>query len=128
MVHKTLNLRRGGAALRVAFSFDEPAHVEEFNSRMADCKKMEKLLNEKRTVAAAELYFKAIEALYTLVMGEDTAKAVIQYFGDDMLGMVSTINPIMSKEIDPAVQRASVRNREKARRKFLKDQKKRLRA
>ena len=128
MVHKTLNLRRGSAALRVAFSFDEAAHVEEFNSRMADCVKMERLLKEKRTVAAAELYGKAIEALYVLVMGEDTAKAVIQYFGDDMLEMVSTINPIMVKEIYPAVQRASVRNREKARRKFLKEQKKRLRA
>ena len=128
MVHKTLNLRRGGAALRVAFSFDEAAHVEEFNSRMADCEKMERLLNEKRTVAAAELYGKAIEALYALVMGEDTAKAVIQYFGNDMLEMVSTINPIMVKEIDPAVQRASVRNRERARRKFSKEQKKRLRA
>ena len=128
MVHKTLNLRRGGAALRVAFSFDEAAHVEKFNSCMANCVKMERLLKEKRTVAAAELYGKAIEALYTLVMGEDTAKAVIQYFGDDMLEMVSTINPIMVKEVYPAVQRASVRNREKARRKFLKEQKKRLRA
>ena len=128
MVHKTLNLRRGGAALRVAFSFDEAAHVEEFNSRMADCVKMERLLKEKRTVAAAELYGKTIELLYTLVMGEDTAKAVIQYFGEDMLLMVSTINPIMVKEIYPAVQRASVRNRKKARRKFLKEQKKRLRA
>lgn len=128
MVHKSLNLKRGGAALRVAFSFDESAHVEEFNSRMTDCVKMERLMKEKRTVAAAELYGKAIEALYALVMGEDTAKAVIQYYGDDMLEMISVINPIIVKYIYPAVQRASVRNREKARKKFLKDQKKRLRA
>ena len=127
MVHKTLILRRGGAALRVSFSFDESQHVEDFNSRMTDCVRMERIMKEKGTTAAADLYGKAIEALYTLVMGEETAKAVFQYYGDDAVSMVSTINPIIIKDILPAVQRASVRNREKARKKFLKDQKKRLR-
>lgn len=128
MVHKILVLRRGGAALRVAFSFDESAHVEDFNSRMTDCVRMERMMKENGTIAAADLYGKAIEALYALVMGEDTAKAVIQYYGDDMIEMISVINPIIVEDVYPAVQRASVRNREKARKKFLKDQKKRLRA
>lgn len=128
MVYKTLNLRRGGAALRVSFSFDEASHVEEFNSRMADCVRMERLMKEKGTIAAADLYGRAIEALYTLVMGEETTKAVMQYYGDDVVSMVSTINPIMINDILPAVRRASVSNREKARKKFLKEQKKRLRA
>lgn len=128
MVHKTLILRRGGAALRVAFSFDESAHVEDFNSRMTDCVRMERMMKENGTIAAADLYGKSIEALYTLVMGEETAKAVFQYYGDDVVSMVSIINPVIIKDILPAVRRASVRNREKARKKFLKDQKKRLRA
>lgn len=128
MVHKTLNLRRGGAALRVTFSFDESAHVEDFNSRMTDCVRMEHMMKEKGTIAAADLYGKSIEALYALVMGEETAKAVFQYYGDDVVSMVSAINPIIVEDVLPAVQRASVRNREKARKKFLKDQKKRLRA
>lgn len=125
MMRKTLYLWKGDTALRVPVRFDESAHVEDFNSRMSDCAKMERLIREKRTDAAASLYGAAIEALYRLVFGEDWAGVIVKWYGGDALSMVKAVNPFISRTVLAAVMRASARNRKQAKRAFLKAQRRR---
>lgn len=121
MFCKMLTLKQKNNMLRVPVRFDEN-QVEEFNRRMNDVIKSEREMKREQTQAAAESYGKCIKALYNLVFGVAQAGAIEGFYGDDVLLMVSTINPFIVSKVLPAVRRASARNTEKAKREFLKNQ------
>lgn len=123
-MRKDLILRGASGELRIPVRFDETQHVEEFFSKMAHVVKMERLLKEKQTSAAAQLYGASIEMLYQFVFGADMARAIEAFFGDDMFRMITAVNPFILGHVLPAVRAASTRNMRRKRKTFTKDQKK----
>lgn len=123
----TLVLKGRAGELRVPVTFDEREHVEEFFRRMADAARMERLMKDKQTSASAQLYGQAVMALYALVFGEEGARTIEAFHGEDMLSMVSVVNPFIVRRVVPAVQRASQKNREREKKAFLRARKEALR-
>lgn len=123
-MRKDLILRGESGELRIPVCFNEAQHVEEFFSKMAHVVKMERLLKEKQTSAAAQLYGASIDMLYQLIFGADMTRAIKAFFGDDMFRMVTIVNPFILSHVLPAVRAASAKNMKRKRAAFVKGQKK----
>lgn len=127
MIAKTLTLRLNGSTLCVRVRFDETAHIEDFERLLTACVLHERAMSGPDAHAAAELYGKAIEALYGLIFGSEWLRVILAWFGEEKREMVSQINPFVIGTVIPAVRRASARQREQAKKAFLKSQKKAVR-
>lgn len=123
----TFTARGQAGMLRVPVNFDERGHVGDFFARMVDVVRMERLMKEKRTSASAQLYGQAVLALYVLVFGEEWARTIEAFFGEDMMGMVEAVNPFIMRRVFPAVNQASGKNRKQEKRAFLRARKRAVR-
>ena len=124
MINNHLTLHLNGSTLRVRVRFDEAARIDEFERLLNACIRHERAMKGPEAHAAAELYGKAIKALYGLVFGDEWARIIFAWFGEEVREMVTQINPFILKTVIPAVRRASAKQREQTRKAFLKSQKK----
>ena len=122
MVSRTIKLRNGMAEMQLRIRFDSAAHVAEFYQRLNDVVRYESIMKEQATSASADMYGRAIINLYELIFGEDATRSIEAWFGDNVLGMVSQINPIISKYIEPDVVKCSAERRRKMVRDFKRTQ------
>lgn len=127
MVRHTLHLKNGNTSMRLRVKFDSAAHVERFCTLSAKVFSAEKRMKELGSTEACDQYGAAIMALYELVLGTEEARGVERWFGQNVLGMVSQINPFIRQKVMPDVEKCSAVNRERMRRKFVKQQKRAMR-
>ena len=123
MVRRTLNLQNGRDRQKLYFEFNTEAHMEEFNRLHAEVIKAELAMKKDGTSTAAEQYGTALMAFYRLIFGEANARALEAWYGDNVLGMISEINPFIRSVVLPDVERCSATRAAHMRREFLRKQK-----
>ena len=127
MVKRELRLEHNGQKLRVPVKFDTQAHIGDFDAYLNACIRWEHAMKEHPSDKADEAYGRAIMSLYTLVFGEQWAKTIETFFGEDALAMVQAVNPYILQRVVPDVRKVSVMRQEEERRKFLRERKKAVR-
>ncbi len=128
MLRKKLTLHHGAATLRLSMAFDEGANAGDFNTAMAALIRQERALKASPSEAVCALYGQAAEGLYRLVLGEENARAVLAFYGEDALAMVNDVHPFIRNIVAPAVAKASARSRRAAVRDFKAQRRKAVRA
>lgn len=107
MVKHTLRLVSHGKWVKLHVVFDSKAHVGDFCRLHADVVKAEIAMKNDKTTEACDAYGKAIMSLYRLVLGDAATRAIDAWFAEDVLQMVSQINPFIRDRIIPDVEKHS---------------------